>query len=302
MAGLSYRIATVWGIPIRVHTTLVVLLLGIVAVGVQGGMSPVRLGYYLLFTLCLLASVALHEMGHAFVALRKGAKVREITLMFIGGSTRIENLPANPTAELEMALAGPFVNFCLAMICCIAACNFYSTDNAEALKVFFVLCVSNVLLMITNLIPAFPMDGGRVLRALLSRRLGRLRATKIASRMGKIFALTLLITGLAWINSVRRDPEHQRIEYVFPLMLVIFSFAIYSGAAKEYRNVRMQERSGTSPTSIWDILSNLMHPKPPPKETDDDKVIISPPPYEKKGKNAKAEIHSSNDVFSRFGQ
>lgn len=189
------KFATVKGIPIRLHWSFFVLVAvlavgGWRAAGVEGVLTTMGL------TLALFASVALHELGHALTAARFGIRTAHITLYPFGGVAAIERMPADPTQELAIALAGPAVNF---VLCAAAGWGWAATGST----VLVTLAVMNLLMGLFNLIPAFPMDGGRVLRALLSRRMGHWRATDLAIRIGRGFAWAFLVAGVAfWLPSL----------------------------------------------------------------------------------------------------
>ena len=180
----AFQIATVAGIPIRVHFTFLLFLVWI-AFG-QGGPNVLNLAYVLAVFLCVL----LHELGHSVVALRYNIPVADITLYPIGGVARIEKRP-RAREELWIALAGPAVNVVIAAVLWGAlgfpgmdrvASDLTNVTAATAVhRLIERIMITNVILVLFNMIPAFPMDGGRVLRALLALNMGPQRATAIAS-------------------------------------------------------------------------------------------------------------------------
>ncbi|MDP6491613.1 MAG: M50 family metallopeptidase, partial [Kiritimatiellia bacterium] len=192
MFGSAYRIATVWGIPIKMHMSWIIILF----------MIPGTLLFRVSIALGLFVSVALHELGHSFVAIHKGCRVREITLMFMGGAAQMERIPRRPLDETLMALAGPAVSLALGFL-------FWFAGDLLPLPIYAIasrggIVEANVVQIIGainwslagfNLLPSFPMDGGRVFRALLTPKLGRLRATFIAARLGKIMAVLFGLYG-----------------------------------------------------------------------------------------------------------
>jgi Zn-dependent protease/CBS domain-containing protein len=203
----SYRIARVAGIDIYVHATFL-LLLAWIAFGAfrQGGVPAAVQGVS--FILAVFAIVVMHEYGHALTARRYGVPTKDITLLPIGGVARLEHMPKEPRQELTIALAGPAVNAVLALV---IAGILYATgrlgpgapDVAVADERFMgggllmQLLRINVTLLAFNLLPAFPMDGGRVLRAALAMQSGDYaRATVQAARVGRFFALLFGIVGL----------------------------------------------------------------------------------------------------------
>ena len=209
--GKSLVIGHVRGIEIKVHITfLLVLPWTALNWGYFGGYGLLGVGFGLILMTLLFAFVVLHELGHCFVAMHFGIGVRDITLLPIGGVARIEQIPTSPGREIAIALAGPAVNFALASmfappVVLIAAANNFS--NPLELLVFltdmsptgFILYLffTNVTLVLFNLLPAFPMDGGRVLRAFLSFFMARLTATRIAVGVGQLFAVAIAVFGIA---------------------------------------------------------------------------------------------------------
>jgi stage IV sporulation protein FB len=216
----SFPIATVRGTVIRIHVTFFLLLAWIGAMHArQGGAAEALAG--MAFIAVVFACVVLHELGHAAAARRYGIATPDITLLPIGGLARLERIPEEPWREIAIALAGPAVNvgLCLALLLLLGA----MPSPAEGLTVedpragflarlFWV----NAFLVLFNLIPAFPMDGGRVLRAVLAFRLGRPRATRAAATVGQGVAFLLGILGL----------------FGAPLLIFIALF-VYLGAAGE---------------------------------------------------------------------
>ncbi len=257
MFRTGYRIATVWGIPIKVHITWLIILLVI----------PGTLLFRVLLALGLFASVALHELGHSYIALRKGCRVREITLMFLGGAAQMERLPRRPLDETLMALAGPAVSILLGTIGFFGGIQLMRLGLTYVGMVVYYLGWINWALAGFNLLPSFPMDGGRVFRALLTPRLGRLRATFVAARLGKIMAV---LFGLYGFLSEPRS-----------WILVAIAFFIFNAAGREYRVVQMEEatrRGGGNPFANPFVKPFQPQPEPPQFDGGDDDVEISPPP------------------------
>lgn len=190
----SFRIATVSGIPIRLHFTFLLLIL---AIAYFGG---ARTAFFLLG---LFFCVVLHELGHSLVAQRYGYKVRDIVLYPIGGVASLEGCP-RPRHELWIALAGPAVNVVIAALLAVylgTTGTFPAFDQLLSSQALSggdatALLRANILLVLFNMIPAFPMDGGRVLRALLALSIGRGRATRIAAFIGQAIAILFGIYGL----------------------------------------------------------------------------------------------------------
>jgi Zn-dependent protease/CBS domain-containing protein len=198
----SWRIGRVAGIDLDLHATFLILLAWI------GLAEYERLGTALgavegvVFTLGVFASVVLHELGHALTARRYGINTRGITLLPIGGVARLERMPDRPAQELAIAIAGPAVTVAIVTVLYLALrvtgmpTRPPTTVSGADWPFLTRLMWINVTLAIFNLLPAFPMDGGRVLRAFLAMRMDYARATDIAARIGKGFALVFGVLGL----------------------------------------------------------------------------------------------------------
>jgi Zn-dependent protease/CBS domain-containing protein len=189
------------------------------------GWNPYILG--VIVSLALFVCVLVHELAHCVVALRRGIKINSITLLILGGVSSIENELPDPRDELPMALAGPLMSFLLgvlAWIVVIAGVPLIRSPPVAGVVVFLFgyLAILNLILFVFNLLPAFPMDGGRVLRAWLAKRIPLARATKIAADIGKIFAFFFVIFGFFTLNFV----------------LIIIGIFIYLGADQEFFAVR----------------------------------------------------------------
>lgn len=208
----SLRLFRIRGIDIKVHLTFVPILIWATyrwGIAGRGGMTGAAFG--VVVTLLLFVCVTLHELAHSFVAMHYGVKVRDITLLPIGGLAQIEKMPEKPSQELKMSLAGPLTNLVIAGLL-IAIClpfEFRSTvsindlyrtlDSISWPGLVAYLVTANLALGLFNLVPAFPMDGGRVLRALLAMRnydaqqrmsASRLRALPVVSRGNLVGLLT----------------------------------------------------------------------------------------------------------------
>lgn len=219
----SWRLARLAGIEVRVHATFLILLAWVAFVSWQAGGSARQAISGVLFILALFASVVLHEYGHALTARRFGVRTREITLLPIGGVAQLERIPTDPRQELLVSLAGPAVTVAIVLVLwgVLALAGRSTSPDAvvrEDAPFLARLMWANVWLALFNVIPAFPMDGGRVLRAALATRMSHLRATRIAAEIGKAFALLFGIAGLFWF----RDP-----------FLILIALFVWLGAAGE---------------------------------------------------------------------
>lgn len=196
----SFHLGRLAGIPLRVHYTFLLLLAWIVFRAFGAGASPLGAMLDTAFVLAVFGSVVLHELGHALTARRFGVRTRDIMLLPIGGVASLEHMPRSSREELWIAIAGPLVNLAIAAATFLLLSLFGGVLGGEvgALAQSFLssLMWANLGLAIFNLIPAFPMDGGRVLRAMLARRRGYLRATLTAAGIGRVFAIGFGILGL----------------------------------------------------------------------------------------------------------
>ncbi|HEY7232690.1 MAG TPA: site-2 protease family protein [Gemmatimonadaceae bacterium] len=200
----SWRIGRLVGIDLYVHATFLLLLAWIAYQTYAQGAAAV--GAAMVYVVTLFAIVVMHELGHALTARRYGVVTRDIILLPIGGVARLERMPRDPRQELLVALAGPAVNIVLALVLYaivrlsgpLPTGDLYDIDIVMSARVFlYQLVFVNLVLAGFNLLPAFPMDGGRVLRALLAMRMDSYaRATEVAARVGRVFALVLGIAGL----------------------------------------------------------------------------------------------------------
>ena len=189
----SYHLARIAGIDTRVHASFGLLLLWVAVSAYRNTGSLFGAGLGLVFVILMFGAVLLHELGHALTARHYGIPTRAITLYPIGGVAEIMGPPRTPKQEIAIAVAGPAVNFVLAALFGLVSLTLPETG----LIPMFVsaLAWANLGLGLFNLLPAFPMDGGRVLRAALTGRYGPLRATVIAAGLGKVAAVGLFIAG-----------------------------------------------------------------------------------------------------------
>jgi Zn-dependent protease/CBS domain-containing protein len=200
--GGSFELFTIGGTAIRIHVTFF-LLLAFIAIAnyfaPEGGFDAAVQG--VVFIVLLFVCVVLHEFGHIIAARQFGIATPTVTVLPIGGVASLERMPEKPGQEIVVALAGPLVNVIIAFtLYALAGASLEITDMARLAdmqpSLLSRVAEANVALVIFNLIPAFPMDGGRVLRALLAIPLGFTRATQIAARIGQALAVVLGILGL----------------------------------------------------------------------------------------------------------
>jgi Zn-dependent protease/CBS domain-containing protein len=232
----SVNIGSIAGTAIRIHVTFLLFLIWIFAAGwASGGASDAWNS--LIFMVLLFACVLAHEFGHIFTARAFGVATPDVTLLPIGGVARLERIPEKPSEEFLVAIAGPMVNVVIAVVLIAMTPTHLSAEHFAAMespKVSMIdrLAEVNLFLAIFNLIPAFPMDGGRVLRALLAIRLGHVRATEIAAMIGQWCAFGLGFLGL----------------FYNPLLIFIAIF-VYLAAASEAQVVSLRAMSRDVPVT-----------------------------------------------------
>lgn len=240
--GGSFRLFSVRGIAIRIHITFpLILIWGAIQFGFLANRSMVGAIFGIIVTLLLFAIVVLHELGHSFAAQFYGVRVRQIVLLPLGGVAQLEEIPENPLKEFVIALAGPAVNVILAILMGLimsASGGRLALQNPATIlnemidlnfgAIFSYIFVTNIFLAVFNLIPAFPMDGGRVLRALLATRLPYTRATDIAASIGQSVAWLLGLWGFLGGG-------------FFAILIAVF---VYLGAGQERQLVRLRHLLG----------------------------------------------------------
>lgn len=199
----SWHIGRILGIPTRIHASFALVLLWIGFSTWNDLSSGVAVMFGVGFALAVFACVLLHEFGHALVARRFGIETRRITLLPIGGVAELERTPEDPRAELWIAAAGPAVNFAIAGVLALVGwgLGIFATSGLLAV-VFSGLLWANLMLGLFNLVPAFPMDGGRVFRAWAAHRYSRVRATQMATKLGRALALGFGLWGIYASNPV----------------------------------------------------------------------------------------------------
>jgi Zn-dependent protease/CBS domain-containing protein len=210
----SFKLLTIKGIPVRIHASFPLVLVAAVAAGLVNGGDWLRSSAFMLvLVLLLFACVALHELGHSLVAQRYGVQVRDITLWPIGGVARVSRMPSKPSQEFLITAAGPATNLVLALFFGAVALTWIGPDQFVRLAaspqmqnrflasravqpLVLLLAVNNLTLALFNLIPAFPMDGGRLLRSGLTLFLSYRRATQVAAFLGQALAIVMAAVGL----------------------------------------------------------------------------------------------------------
>jgi len=224
----SWHVGTFRGIGVYLHATFLLLLAWIFLAHLFGGKGLAASVSGVAFLLLLFLCVVLHEFGHALTAQRFGIQTRDITLYPIGGVARLERIPRNPRQELWIALAGPAVNVVIALALFLVMAATHSLSGPDGVRLvggslLNKLLWVNLSLVGFNLLPAFPMDGGRVLRAFLAMRMEYGRATQIAANIGQGMAMLFGLIGLMW------NP-----------FLLFVAFFVYQGAAQEAGTVQAE--------------------------------------------------------------
>ncbi|TNF65038.1 MAG: CBS domain-containing protein [Rhodobacteraceae bacterium] len=224
----SFPIGRLAGSELRVHVTFFLLLAWVFYAAYAAGGLEAALGN-LAFVLALFACVVAHEFGHALAARRYGIGTPDITLLPIGGLARLDRMPEDPRQEIVVALAGPMVNVVIfagliLLLDVLPGPDAFSRIGTGEIGFAEQLAAANLFLVVFNMIPAFPMDGGRVLRAALSMRMDRVRATRAAARAGQAVALVFGFLGLSGGNP----------------MLVLIALFVFVAAAAEAQDVAMR--------------------------------------------------------------
>ena len=236
MFGSSWKLGRIAGIDLFLHPTFLLVPLYIL---IQGGGL---LG--LAFAVLLFGSVVLHEYGHALAARKYGIGTADITLYPIGGVARLERMPRSAGPELLIALAGPAVNLAIVAVAWpllqLIGPALRSVELVEALSAIVWI---NVGLLLFNMLPVFPMDGGRVLRALLSGWLGRLRATEIAAGLGRVLAV---VGGVYFLLN-----GHWAQVFLAGFILTAGTFELWSVRAEERRRLQAEDWPAPPPGYRW---------------------------------------------------
>ena len=238
----SWKIARFAGIDVSVHWTFL-LLIGWVffSTALSGASVPVVL-FQTTFVLAVFGCVLLHEFGHAFAARYFGIPTHGITLLPIGGVAQLDRIPRKPMQEFVIAIAGPAVNVAIASLLLFftqsASLTLLRPDVASMSQGWLELLLKvNVGLVLFNMLPAFPMDGGRVLRAILASFNNYESATRVAARVGQVVAAMLFAFGL--FNN--------------PMLMLVAGFVAFAGEA-EYRSVVAENRRVPYATAVTDVL------------------------------------------------
>ncbi|NJD77964.1 MAG: CBS domain-containing protein [Candidatus Methanoperedens sp.] len=226
----SIQIGKIMDIPIKLHVTFLLILpvfAWMFANEASFGLNEIKpdsLRYVLSTSAAILlfVCVLLHELGHSYVAKKHGAHIQGITLFLFGGVSSMEEIPRNPRIEFKMALAGPSVSLLIGLIL-IIIWWFFEAGGSPYLHLIWIVGYINLVLFVFNLLPAFPMDGGRVLRAWLASQMPYIKATHAAAGIGKMFAILMGVLGLVGLGP----------------WFILIAFFIYIGASEEEKSTEV---------------------------------------------------------------
>lgn len=236
----SLKLGRIFDIPVQIHWTF--WLLPLLVVLTQRGETPIAL--QLIFLFAIFACIVLHELGHALAARMYGIRTRSITLLPIGGVASLERISEKPTEELLIAAAGPAVNVVIALGlgAGMVAANAIAPEILSGSLATFIasLIFANLVLVGFNLIPAFPLDGGRMFRAVLAFFTSYVKATRIAVHVGT--ALTVILTVAVFVFSSDPNP------FLFVIAFFVFTAGQQELAMLEYRERMRQAASVGEPT------------------------------------------------------
>lgn len=259
MLGWSINLFQVFGIQLAVHASFLLLLVYWGYEGwLEGGLLGMAwsVGLIVLFFVCVI----LHELGHSLTARRFGVKVPRILLLPIGGMAEFDRIPRKPTQELLITIAGPAVNFLLvALLLPLAWRGLFATEDRSYYSVSGLLdqlWYANLIMGVFNLVPVFPMDGGRIFRALLATKLSYLRATWWAVMIGRVLA-GLIIGWAIYRNNL--------------MLAVLFGFIFYAGNAEYQVALRMEQEE-----AYWREMARQAVPVTPEKPDEPPLILHGP--------------------------
>ncbi len=224
----SFKICRIYGIDVKVHFSLVFILAFLIYAfyvmpppfGYSDFPQTMRFAMAFITTIAFFGCILFHELCHSYFAIKFGSRVRGIILFIFGGVSLIDDIPKEPKKEFIMAIAGPAGSFLIAFVSYVMML----IPNPVAERFFFIMWYFNLILGAFNLIPAFPMDGGRVLRSILAEKMGFVKATKVAAEVGRFMAIAMAIVGLMMPN----------------IWLILIALFVYLGAGEEERHVTLE--------------------------------------------------------------
>ncbi len=269
------------GIPIKVHVTLLFLL---PMLALQMG-SQVLLG--LTLVVLVFGCIALHELGHSMACIRCGLHVQEILLLPIGGMAKVSGMDLKPRDEILVAAAGPLVNLLLFPLFMLGYRLCAATEFLFGASLMYNLAFINMILALFNLIPSFPMDGGRIFRALMTPRLGRIKATQLAAGVGKTIAVGFFLLGLLYLH----------------LVMMLMAVFVFLAADQELQSVLIQEAGRRNP-----VMGAFFAAREPPQAVQQpmrNEISVGPPPYARKKKARlflRNLMSARNSLFEELGK
>jgi Zn-dependent protease len=276
MIKSSYQLCRLFGIPIYLDLSLIVLIFLLISnygdpfYGIAAGVV-------------LLISITLHELGHSLTSMAFGCRVRDITLMMLGGCATMLSMPRKAWQEFLVAFAGPLVSLVLGIIGVWVPHHVSGLNPTVANFIYYQVGWLNWALFIFNMLPAFPMDGGRILRAFLQQFfMTRVKATWVASRIGRFVAILMAL------SVVYSFFAHSFEGYM--LIRLLIAYSIYQSAEREYRMVLVEEGAARNNPFAGFPFFGASTKTPPP---DDGQAVVSPPPYER-GRATRVDIHKEN--------
>ncbi len=263
----TIRLFKLFGINVYLHWSFVFLIVYLMYVTYSRHADVKSFFTLLALVIIIFACVIMHEYGHALAARRYGISTHDITILPIGGVARLTHIPKNPSQELVVVIAGPAVNLAIFLLLSLFAIvvfhyhptleSFFVDDEDLELTRWGALVVSvanaNFFLMLFNLVPAFPMDGGRIFRALMCFAMPRPRATFIASLVGRAFAIAIF--GFALYNPFNPDDEPKP-------MLALLAVAVFISARNEYKQVRSEDRFENTKVNVVMVTMQNFEPLP----------------------------------------
>ena len=266
----SFRIAKLLGIPIKIHFSFIIILAlfawvfsvqSIQLLGFTIGYGELQTSnifkyfFGIILTILFFVCVLLHELGHSYVTQKKGFKINNITLFVFGGASQIKETPRDPNTEIKIAAAGPAVSFLLSVFFIFI---FFSTNFFEKNFISQIIFISagtlgfyNFILGLFNLIPAYPTDGGRLVRATLAKYMDYGKATSHASNIGKGIAIAMAIFGIITLN----------------IWLVMISVFLFFGATQEEKMVKIS--LALEDKKVEDIMTKNMKTVSPDEKIKD---------------------------------
>ncbi len=296
----SIQIGRIMGIPIKLHITLLLILPVFAWIfannpprfGFDDQPVPLQYALSLSAAVLLFVCVLLHELGHSYVAIRHGSRIQSITLFLFGGVSSMEEIPRDPRVEFKMAISGPGVSLIIGSVLLSIVSLFKPADESllsylllepvadPYLRLVWMIGYINVVLFLFNIIPAFPMDGGRLLRSLLAGHMSYIKATHAAAGVGKMFAIFMGIFGFLTVQ-------------FGGFWLILIAFFIYIGASEEEKateiNIALEGikikdimskdvktvNSGMSVEALIDIMFRFKHMGYPVVDDSEPKGIVT---------------------------